>query len=99
MRAAGFVVFGEHLPNCPVFIGDHRKAQVVAQALFDEGILVQPLFAPYVPNNRAIIRVNMNAHHTIEDIERCVAIFSQIGKQHHLTDKCHHQQIEQLAKH
>merc|ERR1712000_314614 len=50
MREAGFDVHGENLPNCPVYIGDHTLAKEVADELQNNGIIVQTLGAPYVPN-------------------------------------------------
>merc|ERR1711974_130689 len=87
MREAGFTVFGSELPTCPVFIGNHWVAQDVAGDLKDRGILVKALYAPYVPNNKAIIRVNMNAAHTEKDVKYFVDSFIQVGKEHNLLKK------------
>jgi len=84
MRHAGFDVRGENLPNCPVFVGDHRIAKEIADEMHDNGILVQPLYYPYVPNDRAYLRVNMNAGHSVEDIQRCVETFIEVCRPHNL---------------
>jgi len=82
LRAEHFEVRGENLPMCPVFVGDHRLAEDLASELYEQNILTQPIAFPYVPNDQALLRFNMNVSHSIEEIERTTDAIIEIGKTH-----------------
>jgi glycine C-acetyltransferase len=81
MEAAGFTLAGAGHPIIPVMLGDARVASEMAARLLDEGIYVIGFSFPVVPQDQARIRTQMSAAHSIEDIERAVAAFTQVGRQ------------------
>jgi glycine C-acetyltransferase len=47
----------------------------------DEGIYVIGFFFPVVPKGKARIRVQISASHSAEEIDKCVAAFTKVGKE------------------
>lgn len=80
MLAAGFdIVPGVH-PIVPVMLYDAKKAAQMAEALLAEGIYVIAFSYPVVPQNKARIRVQLSAAHTVEQIDKAVVAFAQVAK-------------------
>ena len=79
MTAAGFTLSGEGHPIIPVMIGDATLAGDMAARLLDRGIYVTAFSYPVVPMGTARIRTQMNAAHSIDDIDRAVAAFVEVG--------------------
>jgi glycine C-acetyltransferase len=81
MEVAGFDLLpGEH-PITPVMLYDAKLAQTFASKLLDEGIYVIGFFYPVVAINKARIRVQISAAHSIEQIDIAVAAFTKVGKE------------------
>jgi 8-amino-7-oxononanoate synthase len=57
----------------PVIVGDQAQCIRLYQALFQEGINVQPIVYPAVAANAARLRFSFNATHTEEQVRRTVA--------------------------
>ncbi|WP_417741665.1 glycine C-acetyltransferase [Salipiger sp.] len=70
---------GEH-PIIPVMLYDARKAQAMAQRLYELGVYVSAFFFPVVPRERARIRTQMNAALTRADLDEALAAFEQAGR-------------------
>lgn len=81
MSAAGFKLGGDAHPIVPVMIGDAQAAADMANALLQEGIYVVGFSYPVVPRDRARIRVQLSAAHSIDDVEQCIAAFVKVGKE------------------
>jgi glycine C-acetyltransferase len=80
MQAAGFEVKpGDH-PIVPIMLYDAVLANRFAEALLEEGIYVIGFSYPVVPKGQARIRVQLSAAHTLEQIDRAVAAFTQVGQ-------------------
>jgi len=81
MTEAGFdIIQGTH-PITPVMLYDAKLAQEFSKKLLDEGIYVIGFFFPVVPREQARIRVQISAGHSSEDIDKCIAAFTKIGKE------------------
>lgn len=80
MTEAGFELAGDMHPIVPVMIYDAKKAKEMADALLEEGIYVIGFSYPVVPKDEARIRVQLSAAHSMEDLDRCIAAFTKIGK-------------------
>jgi glycine C-acetyltransferase len=61
-------------PIVPIWLGDEAKAEQLALAIREEGIHVQAIRFPGVPVNSARLRVQLNAGHRTEDIDRLVEV-------------------------
>ncbi len=84
MNEAGFtLVPGEH-PIIPVMLGDARLASKVSASLLKEGIYVVGFSFPVVPKGKARIRTQMSAGHTLAQIEKLVAAFIKVGREHNV---------------
>ncbi|MCA1285612.1 glycine C-acetyltransferase [Salipiger bermudensis] len=70
---------GEH-PIIPVMLYDARKAQAMAQRLYELGVNVSGFFFPVVPKGRARIRTQMNAALTRADLDEALAAFDRAGR-------------------
>lgn len=57
-------------PIQPLLVGDADRALVLADALFEEGLLVPAIRPPTVPPNGARLRVTLSAAHRPEHVDR-----------------------------
>ncbi|MFA6470574.1 MAG: glycine C-acetyltransferase [Candidatus Latescibacterota bacterium] len=78
MTAAGFRPSGEDHPIVPVMYGNAKLAKQTAEALLLEGIYVIAFSFPVVPRDKARIRVQLTAAHTVEQIKKAVEAFATI---------------------
>jgi glycine C-acetyltransferase len=81
LTAVGFTLTpGEH-PIIPVMIGDAGAAARLAAALQQRGIYVTAFSYPVVPHGKARIRTQMNATHSLEDLDRAIVAFTASGRE------------------
>jgi glycine C-acetyltransferase len=81
MKEAGFNTWKSQTPITPIVIGDEKKTQEFARRLFDEGIFVQAIVYPTVPNGTARVRVMISAIHTKEDLDFAAEKFIKVGQE------------------
>ena len=70
---------GDH-PIVPVMLYDAKLAQKMAKKLFEKGVYVVGFFYPVVPKDQARIRVQLSAAMSMNDIEKAVNSFEEVGK-------------------
>ena len=70
---------GDH-PIIPVMLYDAKLAQKMAKKLFEKGVYVVGFFYPVVPKDQARIRVQISAAMSMNEIERAVNSFEEVGK-------------------
>jgi glycine C-acetyltransferase len=75
---------GEH-PVTPLMVRDTRQTARLTEYLFQQGILATGLNYPVVPKGDEEIRFQINANHTVRDIEDTLAVLRKF-----LTDSCAH---------
>ncbi|WP_440683170.1 glycine C-acetyltransferase [Cysteiniphilum halobium] len=81
MTAAGFdLIPGEH-PIIPVMLYEEKKAAEMAEKLLKKGVYVIAFSYPVVPKGLARIRTQMSAAHTLEQINKTVQAFTEVGKE------------------
>jgi glycine C-acetyltransferase len=81
LAAAGFTLTpGEH-PIIPVMIGEAGDAARLAAALQQRGVYVTAFSYPVVPHGKARIRTQMNAAHSLADLDRAIAAFAAAGRE------------------
>jgi len=84
MAEAGFnLVPGEH-PIIPIMIGEAAAAQRFASDLLKHGIYVIAFSFPVVPKGTARIRTQMSAAHSRQQLDRAIAAFVAVGREHRL---------------
>ncbi len=81
MFAAGFDIVKGDSPIVPVMLYDAKLSQQMADKLLEEGIYVIGFFFPVVPKDKARIRVQISAAHTVEHIDKAIAAFIKVGKE------------------
>lgn len=80
LMLAGFTLApGEH-PIIPVMIGDAAAATDLAAELQQRGVYVTAFSYPVVPHGKARIRTQMNAAHSLADLDRAIAAFASAGR-------------------
>jgi glycine C-acetyltransferase len=75
MTELGFDILpGEH-PIVPVMVGDAAQAGRMSQLMLEKGVYVVGFSFPVVPKDKARIRTQVSAAHSIEDLERAAQAF------------------------
>jgi 7-keto-8-aminopelargonate synthetase-like enzyme len=71
-------------PIIPVFIGDDARTLFTWKMLFENGVFVNPILAPAVPEGQQLLRTSYMATHTDEQMEQVLATFRKVGEQMNL---------------
>ena len=80
MQAAGFTLLpGEH-PIIPIMLGDARVAVALADRLQEAGVYEIAFSFPVVPRGKARIRTQMNAAHSLEQLDKVIAAFATAAR-------------------
>ena len=77
MRQSGLDIGMAETPIIPVYIRNSKLTFQIAKKLLDKGIYVNPVVAPGVKENDALLRFSLTAAHSKQQIEYAV---EQIGK-------------------
>ena len=80
LTKAGFTLLPGSHPIVPVMLGDAKLAQAMAADLFQRGVHVAGFFFPVVPKGHALIRTQMNAALTRDDLDFALNAFRAAGK-------------------
>jgi glycine C-acetyltransferase len=80
MKKAGFDIVEGDSAIVPVMLYDAKLAQNMANELLKEGVYVIGFFFPVVPKDKARIRVQLSAAHTIEHLDKAIDAFIKVGK-------------------
>jgi glycine C-acetyltransferase len=80
MSDLGFDIGYSQTPITPVMAGESRAAVELSRQLFEEGLFAKPIVFPLVAKDKARVRINVTAQHTMEDLDEALAIFERVGK-------------------
>jgi len=80
-RRLGFDIGKSESPVIPILIGDDKRTLTIWKALFDEGIFVNPVISPAVPEGRQLLRTSYMATHTDAQMDRVLETFAKVGRQ------------------
>jgi len=69
LKEAGFILGETLTPIIPIFIRNNEKTFKITQLLFDDGVFVNPVIAPAVPDQDTMIRFSLMATHTFDQID------------------------------
>ncbi|MFL7837683.1 MAG: aminotransferase class I/II-fold pyridoxal phosphate-dependent enzyme [Candidatus Promineifilaceae bacterium] len=81
LKAVGYNLLFTETAIVPVVCGATADAAALAKYCQDNGIFVQAIPAPVVPEGLARLRTCISAAHTIEDIDYCADVIIEGGKQ------------------
>ncbi len=81
-RNAGFNVWTSQTPIIPVVIGDMMTCFQFWKDLLEEGVFVNAVVPPAVPQGQSIMRTSYMATHTNDDLDYILDAFTRVGKRH-----------------
>ncbi len=81
MEAAGFDIVNGDSAIVPVMLYDAKLSQTMADKLLEKGIYVIGFFFPVVPKDKARIRVQLSAAHSVTHLDRAIKAFAEVGKE------------------
>jgi glycine C-acetyltransferase len=76
----GMVVLGGQTPIVSILIGDEDTTLKAGRFLFEEGFYVQSVTFPAVPYHGGVLRIQVNANHQPEAIERLVDALAKMQR-------------------
>jgi 8-amino-7-oxononanoate synthase len=77
----GFNIGTSTTPIIPILIGDNTKVLLFWKALFENGVFVNPVVAPAVPQGMQLLRTSYMATHTDAQLDRVLEVFAKVGKE------------------
>lgn len=81
LREAGFNLLNTETAIVPIICGSTDRAAMLARHCQDNGIFVQAVVAPVVPEGLARLRACVSAAHTLEDLDYCADVIIAGGRQ------------------
>ncbi len=81
MREMGFNVAESVTPIIPVIIGDDPRTFAIWKSLFANGVFVNPVISPAVPQGSQLLRTSYMATHTDAQVDRVMETFRAVGKE------------------
>lgn len=81
LRQLGFNIGNTETPIIPIIIGDDMRTIFAWKALFDNGVFVNPVIAPAVPEGHQLLRTSYMATHTDEQLDRVLEVYERVGRQ------------------
>jgi 8-amino-7-oxononanoate synthase len=79
-RQLGFDIAHSCTPIIPIMIRDNAKTFIMAKTLMEEGVFVNPVVQPAVPNDSTLIRFSLMATHTQTQIEYAIDKIAQAAR-------------------
>ena len=80
MKELGFnIVEGNH-PIVPIMLYDAKLAKKMSERLLEKGVYVIGFYFPVVPKDLARIRVQLSAGHTLDQLEKAIDAFKEVGE-------------------
>ena len=80
MRDLGYPIPESGTPILPLILRDPFVTMNMARSLFDEGVYVQGIRPPTVPEGTSRLRITLMASHTREQLDFGLRAFKKIGK-------------------
>ncbi|MEX0770217.1 MAG: aminotransferase class I/II-fold pyridoxal phosphate-dependent enzyme [Balneolaceae bacterium] len=94
LRAMGFNVWSSQTPIIPVVIGDMMDCFRFWKDLFEEGVYVNAVVPPAVPQGQALVRTSYMATHTDNHLDKVLSAFRNVGIKHGIIDKNGHSLLD-----
>ena len=81
LQDLGFDTGESESPVIPVVVGDDMAAWHMTHRLEEEGVFVNPVVSPAVPEGRAMIRTSYMATHTRAHLDRALEALASVGRE------------------
>jgi 8-amino-7-oxononanoate synthase len=79
LRAVGFTIPDDPTPIIPVIIGDDTKTFQFSHRLLQEGVFVNPVISPAVPQGMQLLRTFFMATHEKKHLDHVIESFAKVG--------------------
>lgn len=79
-RDLGFDVWDSETPIIPVVVGDMETCFRFWRSLIEEGVFVNAVVPPAVPQGQALMRTSYMATHTDDELDHILEAFHKVGK-------------------
>ncbi len=86
LKTLGFNVLDGQTPIVPVVIGDDLLTFKFWRALFDNGVFVNAVISPAVPQGMQLLRLSFMATHEDKHLDFVLEKFEKVGKELALID-------------
>jgi 8-amino-7-oxononanoate synthase len=80
MKELGYSIPDGKTPIIPLILGDPERTMGIVRSLFDEGVFVQGIRPPTVPDGTSRLRITLMATHTKEQLDLILKAFEKIAK-------------------
>jgi 8-amino-7-oxononanoate synthase len=80
-KTLGYDTGTSETPIIPVVIKDTMKTYEMCRLLFENGVFVNAVISPAVPQGRELLRTSCMATHTEEQLDKVLAAFEKVGRQ------------------
>jgi 8-amino-7-oxononanoate synthase len=80
LREHGFDLGHTVTPILPILVRDNLKTFMYTKLLLEEGLFVNPVVAPAVPEDSTLIRFSLMATHTKEQVDFAIDKLIKVGK-------------------
>jgi 8-amino-7-oxononanoate synthase len=84
LQAHGFSTHDSATPIIPIVVGDASLAVTISESLLQEGLFIQAIRPPTVPEGSSRLRITVSAAHTKEDLSSALSILEKVGKKHNI---------------
>jgi 8-amino-7-oxononanoate synthase len=81
-RNLGFDVWNSQTPIIPVVAGDMQTCFMMWRDLLAEGVFVNAVVPPAVPQGQSLLRTSYMATHSDEELNFILDAFARVGKKH-----------------
>lgn len=78
LKEAGIPIIDGNTAIIPIYTYDLYRTFEITKMLFEEGVYVNPVIPPAVPEGQCMLRTSYTATHTYEQIDRAVEAFKRV---------------------
>ena len=82
LQERGFNTLDSATPIIPIIVGEARQAVSISESLLQEGLFIQAIRPPTVPEGSSRLRVTITAAHTKEDLAWALEVLETVCKRH-----------------
>jgi 7-keto-8-aminopelargonate synthetase-like enzyme len=80
-KTLGYDTGTSETPVITILIKDTMKTYEMCRLLFENGVFVNAVISPAVPQGRELLRTSYMATHTEEQLDKVLAAFEKVGRQ------------------
>jgi glycine C-acetyltransferase/8-amino-7-oxononanoate synthase len=80
LKDLGYSILGD-TQIIPLIVGDEKLTMRMGELLLKEGVFVQGICPPTVPQGKSRLRITVTSSHTMEHLEKVLASFGKVGRE------------------